>query len=83
MLKSGAAAGMIWTHARFPASFERYVFGRSDAGDWALPKTPEILNKYGLKDVFFVEPLSRTSELSRSDEFFASPKKFSIKWRAL
>ena len=43
--------------ARFPASFERYYFGRSDAGDYALPKTLEILNRHGLLGVFFVEPL--------------------------
>lgn len=41
----------------FPTSFERYVFGRSSKGDFALPKTLEILNRYGLKGVFFVEPL--------------------------
>lgn len=41
----------------FPASFERYVYGRSPDGDYALPKTLEILNRYGLKGVFFVEPL--------------------------
>lgn len=42
---------------RFPASFERYVYGRSPKGDYALPKTLEILAKNGLKGVFFVEPL--------------------------
>ena len=41
----------------FPASFERYVFGRSRHGDFALPKTLELLNRHGLKGVFFVEPL--------------------------
>jgi peptidoglycan/xylan/chitin deacetylase (PgdA/CDA1 family) len=43
--------------ARFPAAFERYVYGRSRAGDYALPKTLEILNRHGLRGVFFVEPL--------------------------
>ena len=43
--------------ARFPAAFERYVYGRSPAGEYALPKTLEILNRHGLKGVFFVEPL--------------------------
>ncbi|MCP5158260.1 MAG: polysaccharide deacetylase [Gammaproteobacteria bacterium] len=42
---------------RFPAAFDRYIFGRSAAGEFALPKTLEILNRYGLKGVFFVEPL--------------------------
>lgn len=42
---------------RFPAAFERYVYGRSSAGDYALPKTLEILNRHGITGVFFVEPL--------------------------
>lgn len=41
---------------RFPAAFERYYFGRSGAGDYALPKTLEILQRHGLVGVFFVEP---------------------------
>lgn len=43
--------------ARFPAAFERYCYGRSIHGDFALPKTVEILNRFGLRGVFFVEPL--------------------------
>lgn len=43
--------------AAFPASYERYVYGRSAQGDYALPKTLEILNRHGLKGVFFIEPL--------------------------
>lgn len=43
--------------AQFPASFERYVHGHSASGDYALPKTVEILNRHNLKGVFFVEPL--------------------------
>lgn len=42
---------------RFPGSFDRYVYGRSSRGNFALPKTLEILNRYGLRGVFFVEPL--------------------------
>ncbi|MGQ5522094.1 polysaccharide deacetylase family protein [Chitinimonas sp. PSY-7] len=41
----------------FPKSFERYVYGHSSKGDYALPKTLEILNQHGLHGVFFVEPL--------------------------
>lgn len=41
----------------FHKNFDRYIYGRSSHGDYALPKTLEILNKYGLKGVFFVEPL--------------------------
>ena len=43
--------------AQFPQSYERYVYGRSPAGDYALPKTLEILDTHGLLGVFFVEPL--------------------------
>jgi peptidoglycan/xylan/chitin deacetylase (PgdA/CDA1 family) len=43
--------------ARFPKAFERYYFGRSEAGGYALPKTLEILERHGLTGVFFVEPL--------------------------
>lgn len=48
-----------WDHLddRFPSSFHRYVYGRSRKGDYALPKTLEILDRFGLKGVFFVEPL--------------------------
>lgn len=42
---------------KFLDSFRRYVYGSSRAGDYALPKTLEILDKYDLKGVFFVEPL--------------------------
>lgn len=44
----------------FPASFERYVYGHSAYGDYALPKTLELLNQHGLQGVFFVEPLFAT-----------------------
>ncbi len=37
--------------ARFPAQFERYVYGRSPEGDYALPKTLEILDCDGLEQV--------------------------------
>ena len=41
----------------FPAAFERYVYGRSAKGEYALPRTLEVLAQHGLKGVFFVEPL--------------------------
>ena len=41
----------------FPAQFERYVYGRSRHGAYALPATLEILKRHGLTGVFFVEPL--------------------------
>lgn len=43
--------------ARFPKAFERYYFGRSAEGEYALPKTLEILHRHCLVGVFFVEPL--------------------------
>ncbi len=44
----------------FPSSFERYVYGRSAHGDYALPQILAILNQHGLQGVFFVEPLFAT-----------------------
>ncbi len=41
----------------FPRCYPRYVYGRSKHGDYALPKTLEILDRHGVKGVFFVEPL--------------------------
>jgi len=41
----------------FPQAFERYVYGSSRGGQFALPKTLEILRRNGLHGVFFVEPL--------------------------
>ena len=41
----------------FPGSFERYVYGHSPHGNFALPETLAILKQHGLKGVFFVEPL--------------------------
>ncbi|MEF8721943.1 polysaccharide deacetylase [Candidatus Accumulibacter phosphatis] len=43
--------------ARFPRSFQRYIYGRSPSGDYALPKTMEVLDRHDLMGVFFVEPL--------------------------
>lgn len=42
---------------RFPSSFERYIYGRSRHGDYALPETLATLLRHGLRGVFFVEPL--------------------------
>jgi hypothetical protein len=45
---------------KFAGSFMRYVYGKSVHGDYALPKTLEILGRNGLAGVFFVEPLFAT-----------------------
>jgi peptidoglycan/xylan/chitin deacetylase (PgdA/CDA1 family) len=42
---------------QFPAAFQRYVYGRSGRGDYALPKTLELLTEHRLKATFFVEVL--------------------------
>ncbi len=42
---------------KFPRAFDRYVYGQSAHGQYALPKTLEVLARNGLKGVFFVEPL--------------------------
>lgn len=42
---------------RFPQAFQRYIYGSSRAGNFALPKTLEILNANELKGIFFIEPL--------------------------
>jgi hypothetical protein len=53
----------VWCHGwsdldrDFPGSFERYIYGRSPHGEYALPQTLAILNQHQLKGVFFVEPL--------------------------
>jgi hypothetical protein len=48
-----------WTNldGEFASCYPRYVYGHSKHGDYALPKTLEILNCHGLRGVFFVEPL--------------------------
>lgn len=42
---------------KFPDAFDRYVYGRSPRGEFALPATLEILQRHGLRATFFVEPL--------------------------
>lgn len=42
---------------KFPAAFQRYVYGRTAQGDFGLPYKLRVLADHGLKGVFFVEPL--------------------------
>ena len=49
--------GWLNLDREFESAFSRYIYGRSVKGDWGLPKTTEILNRYGLTGVFFVETL--------------------------
>lgn len=43
--------------AKFPDAFRRYVYGPTRKGQYALPRTLDILNEHGLTAAFFVEPL--------------------------
>lgn len=43
--------------SRFPEAFRRYIYGSTKRGQYGLPRTLERLNHYGLKGVFFTEPL--------------------------
>jgi hypothetical protein len=42
---------------RFPAAFDRYVYGRSASGAFALPHTLDVLARHGHRGVFFIESL--------------------------
>jgi hypothetical protein len=48
-----------WTDLdrKFPNAFERYVYGRTSAGEFGLRYQADMLQSHGLKGVFFVEPL--------------------------
>jgi len=43
--------------ARFAQAFQNYVYGRTAHGDYGLPMTLKLLGDYGLRGVFFVEPM--------------------------
>lgn len=45
---------------KFPGAFQRYVYGSTSKGNYGLPYTLNVLNEYGFKGVFFVEPLFST-----------------------
>lgn len=45
---------------KFPQAFQRYVYGHCPEGDFGLPYQLRLLSDYGLKGVFFVEPLFAT-----------------------
>ncbi|RJR29486.1 MAG: polysaccharide deacetylase [Desulfobacteraceae bacterium] len=44
----------------FSRSFDQYIYGRTDKGDYGLPFALEMLEEYDLRAVFFVEPLFAT-----------------------
>ncbi|SET46942.1 hypothetical protein SAMN05216326_12923 [Nitrosomonas marina] len=43
--------------SKFPSAFKQYIYGHTPDGDFGLPYKLKILNDYGLKGVFFVEPM--------------------------
>ena len=49
--------GWIGVDAKFPDAFQRYVYGRTDRGEFGLRYQADLLKEHGLVGVFFVEPL--------------------------
>jgi len=45
---------------KFSRSFDQYIYGRTEKGDYGLPFVLEMLEEYDLRAVFFVEPLFAT-----------------------
>ena len=45
---------------KFPSAFRRYIYGETANGKYGLPFQLQVLQDYGLKGVFFVEPLFST-----------------------
>lgn len=46
--------------AKFPAAFQRYIYGPTPRGNYGLPHQLYQLQEHGLTGVFFVEPLFST-----------------------
>ncbi len=46
--------------AKFPAAFQRYIYGATTKGDYGLPHILRQLGDHGLAGVFFVEPFFST-----------------------
>jgi hypothetical protein len=46
--------------ARFPAAFQKYIYGKTPHGEYGLRYQLQQLQEYGLSGVFFVEPLFAT-----------------------
>ena len=49
--------GWVGIDTRFPDAFQRYVYGRTDRGEFGLRYQADLLKEHGLVGVFFVEPL--------------------------
>ena len=45
---------------KFLNAFHKYIYGHTNSGSYGLPYKLKVLNDYGLKGVFFVEPLFST-----------------------
>ncbi|MGH7139748.1 MAG: hypothetical protein ACREHD_28745, partial [Pirellulales bacterium] len=46
-----------WRETRLARDIEREVIGRTTEGDFGIAYQMRVLNRYGLKGVFFVESL--------------------------
>ena len=42
---------------KFPRAFSNYIYGKTSQGNFGIPFQLKLLNEFGLKAVFFVEPL--------------------------
>lgn len=49
--------GWIDIDNKFNDAFQRYIYGTTNNGSFGLPYKLDVLSEYGLKAVFFVEPL--------------------------
>ena len=45
---------------KFPGAFQKYIYGKTNNGDYGLPFQLKLLKEYDLNAVFFVEPLFAT-----------------------
>lgn len=49
--------GWIDIDSKFPTAFKTYIYGPTPNGEYGLPIQLNILKDYGIKGIFFVEPL--------------------------
>ncbi len=49
--------GWVDLDKKFNKAFQHYIYGPTNNGAYGLPYMLDVLNEYGLKAVFFVEPL--------------------------
>ncbi len=59
-MEIGCGRGWNNLDSRFPDLFRSYVYGTTPRGDYGLAYQLRVLNHWGMKAVFFVEPLFAT-----------------------